>query len=237
MAAGGLVRSQSRIALEVKNLLSQQQASEPGSKHAQATATQARTEGGESLRNLRVPASIIDHFVAIAYENTLANRETCGLLMGPARNLTDPNATSLVVTHLTIPKQSATPDTCTTEHEEEIMQFQDEAQVVTLGWIHTHPSQTCFMSSLDLHTHASYQMMLPEAIAIVCAPNDNPSFGLFRLTSPPGLQTVISCRQPGLFHPHIKPDGTNIPALYTDAWGHVTLEQADQLEIVDLRTR
>jgi STAM-binding protein len=29
------------------------------------------------------------------------------------------------------------------------------------------------MSSMDLHTHASYQQMLPEAIAIVCAPSQN----------------------------------------------------------------
>ena len=34
----------------------------------------------------------------------------------------------------------------------------------------THPSQTAFMSSVDLHTHCSYQIMLDEAIAIVCAP-------------------------------------------------------------------
>lgn len=46
--------------------------------------------------------------------------------------------------------------------------------------IHTHPTQSCFMSSLDLHTHASYQVMLAEAVAIVCAPNHDPSFGIFR---------------------------------------------------------
>ena len=34
----------------------------------------------------------------------------------------------------------------------------------------THPSQTSFMSSVDLHTHCSYQLILPEAIAIVCSP-------------------------------------------------------------------
>lgn len=46
--------------------------------------------------------------------------------------------------------------------------------------IHTHPTQSCFMSSLDLHSHASYQVMLAEAVAIVCAPKHNPSFGIFR---------------------------------------------------------
>ena len=36
--------------------------------------------------------------------------------------------------------------------------------------LQTHPSQTAFMSSVDLHTHYAYQIMLTEAIAIVCAP-------------------------------------------------------------------
>ncbi|XP_024314813.1 AMSH-like ubiquitin thioesterase 2 isoform X4 [Brachypodium distachyon] len=36
----------------------------------------------------------------------------------------------------------------------------------------THPSQTCFLSSIDLHTQYSYQVMFPEAVAIVAAPTD-----------------------------------------------------------------
>ena len=37
----------------------------------------------------------------------------------------------------------------------------------------THPTQTAFLSSVDLHTHCSYQLMMPEAIAIVCSPRFN----------------------------------------------------------------
>lgn len=37
-------------------------------------------------------------------------------------------------------------------------------------YLQTHPSQTAFLSSVDLHTHCSYQTMMPEAVAIVCAP-------------------------------------------------------------------
>lgn len=91
------------------------------------------------------------------------------------------------------------------------------------------------MSSLDLHTHSAYQATLPEAVAIVCAPNDEPSFGLFRLTSPFGLQTILSCRQPGLFHPHVTDSGQTIEAIYTDAiHGHVLLADAP-LAVTDLR--
>ncbi len=49
---------------------------------------------------------------------------------------------------------------------------QAEAGLYPLGWIHTHPSQTCFLSSVDVHTHCGYQTMLDEAVAIVMAPTD-----------------------------------------------------------------
>ncbi|NXY51152.1 STABP protein, partial [Ceuthmochares aereus] len=59
---------------------------------------------------------------------------------------------------------------CGKLNEEELFMIQDQHGLVTLGWIHTHPTQTAFLSSVDLHTHCSYQMMLPESIAIVCSP-------------------------------------------------------------------
>ena len=91
------------------------------------------------------------------------------------------------------------------------------------------------MSSLDLHTHSAYQATLPEAVAIVCAPNHEPSFGLFRLTSPSGLETILRCKQPGLFHPHVDRNGHTIQAIYTDAINaHVILANAP-LSTTDLR--
>ena len=73
--------------------------------------------------------------------------------------------------------------------------------------------------------------MLPESIAIVCAPSRTPDWGIFRLTDPPGLKTVLNCTQPGLFHPHSE---TNI---YTDALrpGHVFEAKGLEFETVDLR--
>ncbi|KAF8145523.1 hypothetical protein K438DRAFT_1871835 [Mycena galopus ATCC 62051] len=116
------------------------------------------------------------------------------------------------------------------DEEEGVLGFTEEERgLITLGWIHTHPSQSCFMSSVDLHTHASFQCMLPESFAVVCAPKSDPSFGIFRLTDPPGLQTVLKCTAKQVFHLH--PD---VP-IYTDAdKGHVQMRDA-ALEIVDLR--
>jgi hypothetical protein len=39
--------------------------------------------------------------------------------------------------------------------------------------LQTHPTQTAFLSSVDLHTHYPYQQLMPEAIAIVVSPKFN----------------------------------------------------------------
>lgn len=57
------------------------------------------------------------------------------------------------------------------------------------------------------------------------------SWGVFRLTDPPGMKSVLGCKKTGLFHPH---DETNI---YTDALrpGHVYEAEGLHFDIVDLR--
>ncbi|GAA6056613.1 hypothetical protein JCM3770_006356, partial [Rhodotorula araucariae] len=101
--------------------------------------------------------------------------------------------------------------------------------------IHTHPTQSIFLSSLDLHTHAAYQLMLAEAVAVVCAPaaadDDEPEYGVFRMTDPPGIQTIVQCREVGAFHPH-----SPLP-LYTDVdeeGGHCRVVDVP-FECVDIR--
>ncbi|KAF9383624.1 hypothetical protein CPB97_006320 [Podila verticillata] len=184
-------------------------------------------EFSQGLRTMTVPLRLLDRFLNIVRPNTIKKLETCGILAGVlSRN-------KLTVTTLIIPKQTATSDTCSTTNEDELFEFQMERDLMTLGWIHTHPTQTCFMSSVDLHTHCSYQLMLPEAIAIVCAPSHEKDYGVFRLTDPPGLQVITQCRQKPLFHQH---PGEN--DIYTDACdqGHVELVDLD-LDIVDLRSK
>lgn len=93
----------------------------------------------------------------------------CGILCGTSVN------NALFISHLVIPKQTCTSDTCETDNEEEVMELCEREDVMVFGWIHTHPTQTCFMSSRDLHTQSGYQIMMPESIAIVCAPRSEPS--------------------------------------------------------------
>lgn len=175
------------------------------------------------MREVVIPSMLMGRFLDLAQPNTNRNIETCGILAGSLER------NKFTITHVIIPQQSGTSDSCTTDNEEAIFDYQDNHELITLGWIHTHPSQTAFMSSVDLHTHCSYQLMLPEAVAIVCSPKHKET-GFFSLTPEYGLNAIASCRKSG-FHPHPKE-----PPLYKDS-SHVRLEGSRGVEIVDLRRR
>ncbi|KAJ5917757.1 hypothetical protein N7454_010132, partial [Penicillium verhagenii] len=187
----------------------------------------AYLENGSPLRSVFLPASLRDRFLSLAGPNTRQNLETCGILCGTLVS------NALFISRLVIPEQISTSDTCETTNESALFDYCDAEDLIMLGWIHTHPSQTCFMSSRDLHTHSGYQVMLPESIAIVCAPSKNPDWGVFRLTDPPGLKTVLGCTQKGLFHPHAQEN------IYTGALrpGHVVEVNGLEYETVDLRPK
>uniref|UniRef100_A0A3Q2G240 STAM binding protein-like 1 n=1 Tax=Cyprinodon variegatus TaxID=28743 RepID=A0A3Q2G240_CYPVA len=176
----------------------------------------ARVEG---LRRVVIPRDLTYRFLLLADSNTARGIETCGVLCGRLTH------NEFLLTHVVIPKQSAGPDFCDMENVEELFGFQDQQNLLTLGWIHTHPTQTAFLSSVDLHTHCSYQLMLPEAVAIVCAPKHNDT-GVFRLTGA-GMLEVSGCRLKG-FHPHAKE-----PPLFT-VCKHVVVKDY-KLNLFDLR--
>lgn len=125
----------------------------------------AYLENGTPLRTIWLPPDLRHRFLSLADPNTQANLETCGILCGTLIS------NALFISKLVIPDQESTSDTCETINESALFDFVDGEDLMVLGWIHTHPTQTCFMSSRDLHTHAGYQMMMPESIAIVCAPS------------------------------------------------------------------
>jgi STAM-binding protein len=171
-----------------------------------------------ALRTLYVPGDTMQQFLDVARTNTARNVETCGILCGRLEQH------QLYVTHIILPKQHGTSDSCNTMNEEEIFDIQDQLHLITLGWIHTHPSQTAFLSSVDLHTQCGYQIMLPESIAIVCAPKYN-EIGFYSLTST-GLEFIAKCNQTG-FHPH--------PADQFMEAVHSEIDKNKKVTIVDLR--
>ncbi|CAI0400854.1 unnamed protein product [Linum tenue] len=156
--------------------------------------------------------NMMESFMKLAKINTDKDLETCGILAGSL---------------------------CQATNEEEIFEVQDKRSLFPLGWIHTHPTQSCFMSSIDVHTHYSYQIMLPESVAIVMAPRDSsrqvyPQFrkhGIFRLTTPGGMSVIRQCQQRG-FHAHDPPsDGGPIYKACTDVYMNPTLK----FDVIDLR--
>jgi STAM-binding protein len=178
--------------------------------------------GSRQLRQVIVPNILIGKFLSIAQTNTSSNIETCGFLTGKRIE------NQFKITHLLIPKQSGTADSCDTNQEEIIFDYQEKHSLLTLGWIHTHPSQTAFLSSVDLHTQLSYQLMLPEAIAIVISPKYNET-GFFSLTPDHGVDFIANCKENG-FHPH-----PNEPPLFAEI-EHMELDLESDIGIVDLRS-
>ncbi|XP_041364183.1 STAM-binding protein-like [Gigantopelta aegis] len=179
--------------------------------------------GGSGLRQVTVPKDLISQFTAIAQPNTDKNVETLGILFGSlAQN-------AFHITDLFIPHQTGTPDSCDMEFEEDLIDYQDKLNLITLGWIHTHPTQTAFLSSVDLHSQFPYQKMLPEAIAIVYSPKFQET-GIFRLTSDRGLDTIGRCKEKG-FHYHAKE-----PPLFENC-DHVTILENKKASVSDYRRK
>ncbi|KAJ4974614.1 hypothetical protein NE237_007788 [Protea cynaroides] len=184
------------------------------------------TSESRILQDVHISARLMEDFLELARDNTDKDLETCGILGAFLKKGT------FYVTTLIVPKQESTSSSCQALNEEEIYTVQNEQSLFPIGWIHTHPSQTCFMSSIDLHTHYSYQVMLPEAFAIVMAPTDTSrSYGIFRLTDPSGISVLKDCQERG-FHSHQEPpDGS---PLYEHC-SNVYINQNLRFEIFDLR--
>ena len=138
--------------------------------HRVAFRPAAHLENGEPVRYVFLPSQLRSSFLDLAAPNTARGLEMCGILCGTPVN------GALFVTTLIIPEQRCTSDTCETVNESALLDYCIAEDLLMIGWIHTHPTQSCFMSSRDLHTQAGYQVMMPESIAIVCAPRFEPSY-------------------------------------------------------------
>ena len=218
MSVNDAPTSQSDVA--VSSVLHQEQEQGHETMVTGAGHKKARVDG---KRLVYICGKMLYQFLDIAAANTAKGIETCAVLAGTM------NQDAIYVTTLIIPQQSAGTDWCTTEDEEDLCVFQAEKDLMTIGWLHTHPTQSCFLSSIDLHTQFGYQAMIDEAIAIVLAPRATPSCGLFCLTAPYGLELIRGCPLRG-FHPH-----NNASPIY-ETTGHVVVDwQSQKYVVVDLR--
>ncbi|GMH03955.1 hypothetical protein Nepgr_005794 [Nepenthes gracilis] len=214
------------IPVEVQDLILETSSETTGLQDARDHPLPDDLVHAESSMELHISTTMMDTFMRLVKCNTVKSLETCGVLAGSLKNR------KFYITTLIIPKQDSTSNSCQATNEEEIFEVQDKRSLFPLGWIHTHPTQSCFMSSIDLHTHYSYQIMLPEAVAIVMAPKDNfRTHGIFRLTTPGGMSVIRQCDLRG-FHPHEPPtDGGPIYKQCTDVYMNPDLK----FDVIDLR--
>jgi proteasome lid subunit RPN8/RPN11 len=153
---------------------------------------------GSQLRTLTIDKELMEAFVQLASRNTARNIETCGTLAG----IDTPNG--LLITDLILSKQTGSATRCEKINDEEEFQYCIDRNLMTLGWVHTHPAHACFLSSVDVHNHLPNQMLMPEAIAIVYAPTAARNWGIFNLT-PQGMRALKQCKAEG-FHAHPEED-------------------------------
>ena len=168
-----------------------------------------------------VPMMAIGKFLSSAQPNTECNIETCGLLAGKLIH------DQFHVTHVLVPKQCGTPDSCTTFKEEDIVNFHEKEGTLALGWIHTHPKQSSFLSSLDLHTQYCSEMQFAPAVAIVCAIEKNQT-GYFSLTGH-GRRVIRDCKKRG-FHEHSQSE-----SLYQSNPSHLVMDRDADVILHDMR--
>lgn len=162
------------------------------------TWSTSESESAPTLREITIDQELIYRFLQIVYDDTAKEIESCGLLAGKLQSNGNYH-----VSHLLLPKQEGTQSTCRSVNEEETGVFQIENDLTPLGWIHTHPTQECFLSSVDLHMQLAHQTVLPEAIAIVCAPRAKPNLGIFWINKN-GYQHLKNCKKGCGFHPHLE---------------------------------
>ncbi|CAD5124372.1 unnamed protein product [Dimorphilus gyrociliatus] len=174
---------------------------------------------GSHLKQIFVPGDLVDKFVSLSKECTKKGIEFCSFIGGKLSN------NAFHATHLIIPSQEGTPDSCAAINEDEIWEAMSSKDLLQIGWIHTHPTQTAFLSSVDLHTTFPNQQMLAEYIAIVWSgKTENARY--LALTSS-GMNTVRQCTKAG-FHEHPGSD-----PLFEDCQ-HIVVNNKLSVQIIDL---
>ena len=147
---------------------------------------------------------ILTVFKIKSRKNSLEDKETGAILAG----YFDTDKNCWVISDLIFPKQKGTSDFYKEREENVYHEHILKKKLRQLGTIHSHPNFQSFMSSIDLHMHASIQRYEPSAVAIVYSPlyETQPFFSLTDL----GLGIVLSCPETdhNKGHLHTEPNET-----------------------------
>ncbi|CAD7697666.1 unnamed protein product [Ostreobium quekettii] len=172
----------------------------PGRESASQSIVPTRRHGG--LRDVHISLEMLNTFLEVAKMNTQKSISTCALLAGELIA----EHSLLQVRKLIFPKQKGCANRVEmTNGEEEVVDEVLGDGLLMMGWIYSRTEDECDLSSIDVHTAFRFQIMLPEAVTIVMAPADKRrKCGIFRLTTPGGMDVVRTCALRG-YHAHKAP--------------------------------
>lgn len=86
------------------------------------------------LRNVFISIDIISKFLELAKDNSEIGVETCGILGGKETE------NKFYVTCIILPPQKGNVVTCEVLDEEQLFKIMTTRNLLSIGWIHTHPS-------------------------------------------------------------------------------------------------
>jgi hypothetical protein len=106
---------------------------QPGSVQPKPTEASTTQATGSQLRYVYYPMELVMKFAELAEPNTRNRTETCGILCGVEQD------GRFFITQIYIPDQTGTPDSCTVLDYEAMSNYVISNNMISLGWIHTHP--------------------------------------------------------------------------------------------------
>lgn len=110
------------------------------------------------FRRVLIPRTVISTFLDIAAVCTSHGVEMCGILTGKLNAEGD-----YQLTHLIIPKQEGTPDSCNAVGEESLAEYQIAHDLLTLGWIHVSVPMTRKCQQLyEYRLHLAHRRIRPK---------------------------------------------------------------------------
>eukprot|EP01084_Bolivina_argentea_P128236 226705_1 len=179
-----------------------------------------------------IPNNVTAEFQSeYAAQDLTANKETAALLFAKKEHIQSQNVPICTVV---IPKQTGDANSCVISAEEEIIYISTKNNLTLIGWMHSHPRQDNFLSSIDLHT--TWKLCNNDFlfVAIVCSPNDSEGtlFGTYNLTEL-GMSALAACKLQG-HHTH-EVDNVDMTDMFYMQSKHVAVTDVRKAMYVDLR--
>ena len=189
------------------------------------TSTNSRRENG-NVSIIHLPQELFNTFYDLSKEATAKEMETVTYLFGHTKQLN--GTTNVYITHLFVPDQSATANSSTVTNMNCLNEFSQQYNVKEFGWMHSHPLETCCLSSIDIHTQYTKQQCDQNYISIVFSAIDN-AFGIFAITNN-GFNIIKQCKlNPSVHHQHVSND------IYCNA-NHIEIDDRT-LTVIDERMK